>query len=102
MVLKNPFMVLNMSYKMILPVLDYGISFPYGLSLENHRNLVAYWYQSLFIAYLIICCEISNLNFPLFILCTLMSFCFLDKYFTEFLTSKIKLIAGCSVSSCLS
>lgn len=89
---------------MILPVLDYGISFPYGLSLENQRNLVAYRYQSLFIAYLIICCcEISNLNCPLFILCILLSFFFfLDKYFTEFLTSKIKLIAGCSVSSCLS
>lgn len=70
-------MVLNMSCKMILPVLDYGISFPYGLSLENQRNLVAYRYQSLFIAYLIICCcEISNLNCPLFILCILLSFFF--------------------------
>lgn len=66
-----------MSCKMILPVLDYGISFPYGLSLENQRNLVAYRYQSLFIAYLIICCcEISNLNCPLFILCILLSFFF--------------------------
>lgn len=91
--LKNPFIVLNMSYKITCSRLCYFISIwpEFGKPKEFGGLLVPiiiYWSDRVF-DYLL--WDLKSQLSPVY-----------PMYFTEFLTSKIKLIAGCSVSSCLS